>query len=189
VSVNRSTHPRFPGWEYQYCPKCGGKLELRQVKRGEPERLVCTACLFIFFLDPKVAAGVIFKLDDKIVLARRAIDPGYGMWVFPGGFIDPGETVEEAAIREAREEVNAEVELQGLVGVYSYSGVPIVVIVHAGKLVGGELRAADECLEVRSFASDDIPWEDLAFSSVRDALRDYLRRNKRKRPPDVKDQS
>jgi mutator protein MutT len=175
VSVNIITHPRFPGWEYEFCPKCGGKLELRQVKTGEPKRLVCTACQFIFFLDPKVAAGAIFSIDGGIVLAKRAIDPGYGKWVFPGGFVDPGETVEQAAIREAREEVHAEVKLLGLVGVYSYPGVPIVVIVHAAEMVGGKLQAADECLEVRTFSPKEIPWEDLAFSSIRDALEDYVR--------------
>lgn len=189
MPVTINTHPRFPGWEYQFCPKCGGKLELRQVKPREPKRLVCSACRFIFFLDPKVAAGTIFDLEGRIVLARRAIDPGYGKWVYPGGFVDAGETVEEAAIREAREEVNAEVKLLELVGVYSYPGVPIVVIVHAAEMVGGELLAADECLEVRSFAPEEIPWEDLAFSSIRDAVRDYIHRYMGGAPPPQEDKS
>ena len=167
-------HPRLTDLEYQFCPKCGGRLELVQVKPKEPKRLVCAECRFIFFLDPKVAACTIFELGGKIVLARRAIDPGYGKWVFPGGFVDRGETVEEAAVREAREEVNADVELRELVGVYSYSGVPVVVIVFAATLLNDELQAADECLEIRFFTEEEIPWDKLAFSSIHDALKDYL---------------
>jgi mutator protein MutT len=177
-------HPRFAELEYKFCPKCGGRLELKLVKKGEPERLVCSECDYIFFLDPKVAAATIFKCDGKIVLARRAIDPGYGKWVFPGGFIDRGETVEEAACREALEEVNAEVELGELVGIYSYPGKPIIVIVFSAEWQGGELHAADECLEVRSFSPAEIPWDELAFSSIRDALRDYVRRYTNVVPPD-----
>ncbi len=173
-------HPRLTDLEYQFCPKCGERLELVQVKPNEPKRLVCAECRFIFFLDPKVAAGTIFELEGKIVLARRAIDPGYGKWVFPGGFVDRGETVEEAAIREAREEVNADVELRELVGVYSYSGVPVVVVVFAAELGNETLQAADECLEIRYFSKEEIPWDELAFSSIRDALKDYLKDGTRK---------
>ncbi len=107
---------------------------------------------------------------------RRAIDPGYGKWVFPGGFVDRGETVEEAAIREAREEVNADVELREVVGVYSYPGVPVVVVVFAAALLNDELEAADECLEIRCFTKEEIPWEELAFSSIHDALERLSRR-------------
>jgi 8-oxo-dGTP diphosphatase len=183
VSNTVKQHPRFTDLEYEFCPKCGGRLELKLIKEGEPERLVCSSCQFIFFLDPKVAAGTIFRLDDKIVLARRAIDPGYGKWVFPGGFVDRGETVEDAARREAHEEVGVDVELRDLVGIYSYSGKPIVVIVFSADWRSGELRAADECLEVDTFAPDDIPWDELAFSSIRDALQDYVRRHTKSVPP------
>ena len=169
-------HPRFTDVDYHFCPKCGGRLAPKQIKRGDPKRLVCSACGFIFFLDPKVAAGAIFVVEGKVVLARRAIDPGYGKWVFPGGFVDRGETVEQAAVREAREELNVEVRLLDLINVYSYPSVPIVVIVFSAEMIGGKLQAADECLEVRSFSRGEIPWDDLAFSSIRDALRDYVRR-------------
>jgi ADP-ribose pyrophosphatase YjhB (NUDIX family)/ribosomal protein S27AE len=172
-------HPRLADQEYRFCPKCGGGLGLEQVKPNEPKRLVCGNCRFIFFLDPKVAACTIFEHGGKIVLARRAIDPGYGKWVFPGGFVDRGETVEEAAIREAREEVNADVELREVVGVYSYPGVPVVVVVFAAALLNDELEAADECLEIRFFTKEEIPWEELAFSSIHDALKDYLGNEKR----------
>jgi len=181
-SVNRavlltvSTEGPASGLNYRFCPQCGGSLALKLVKAGDPERLVCTECGFVFFLDPKVAAGTIFTIGGKIILGRRAIEPAYGKWVFPGGFVDRGETIEAAALRETREEMNVEVELAGLINVYSYHNTPVVVLVYAAEVVGGELLAADECLEVRGYEPAKIPWEELAFASTRDALRDYIRR-------------
>ena len=88
---------------YRFCPTCAGELESRLLKKGEPERLVCTRCGQVIYLDPKVAVGTIVRADDgRLVLVRRAIEPGYGLWVFPGGYVDRGEAVTAAAIREAR---------------------------------------------------------------------------------------
>ena len=161
---------------YRFCPICGGALVGRVVKRGDPMRLVCARCGFVFYQDPKLAAGVIVALDGRIVLARRAIEPALGTWVFPGGFVDRGETVEQAAAREAREEVNLAVEIGDLVGVYSYPGNEVVLVVYTAHVVGGELRAADECLEVATFAPGELPWDALAFPSTRAALEDYVAR-------------
>jgi mutator protein MutT len=161
---------------YRFCPVCGGALAARAVKPGGPARLVCAACGFVFYQNPKLAAGVIAALDGRIVLARRAIDPAHGKWVFPGGFVDLGETVEGAAAREAQEEVNLAVDVGELVGVYSYPGNEVVLVVYAARIVGGELRAADECLEVATFAPQDVPWDALAFPSTRAALEDYVAR-------------
>jgi ADP-ribose pyrophosphatase YjhB (NUDIX family) len=144
------------------------------VKTSERARLVCEACEFILYLDPKVAAGGISTITGKIVLVKRGIEPAMGKWVFPGGFVDWGETVEAAVVRETREEANLEVEIDRILNVYSYRGRPIVVIVYTVHVVGGELRAGDEALEVGTFLPEAIPWEDLAFPSTRDALRDYL---------------
>jgi 8-oxo-dGTP diphosphatase len=160
---------------YRHCPQCGGVLEQRRLKAGDPPRLVCTGCAFIFYLDPKVAVGTIVRsADDRIVLVRRAIEPGYGLWVFPGGYVDRGETVTAAALRETREEAGLEVRLDGLVNIYSYPGRPIIVIVYTASILGGELRIDEESLEARLFAAADIPWSELAFLSTRDALRDFL---------------
>ena len=159
---------------YKYCPRCGGKLFEKQLKKGEPPRLVCSACEFVYFLDPKVAACVITEIDRQIVLLKRGIPPQKGKWVIPGGFVDLGETVPAAAIRETWEEVRLKVKPNALVGVYSYPGKPVVVIVYAARVIGGTLQAADEALEVNLFTPEDIPWEQLAFSSTRDALHDYF---------------
>jgi ADP-ribose pyrophosphatase YjhB (NUDIX family) len=167
-------HHHHHGPVFRFCPKCGGTLSHQRLKPIEPERLVCDSCAFIFYDDPKVAACTIPVLDGKIVLLKRGIEPSYGKWVFPGGFLDRGEQVEAAAIRETWEEVNLKVEVTRLLNVYSYPGYPVVVIVYLVNVVGGHLQAMDETLEVRTFAAEEVPWEELAFLSTRDALNDYL---------------
>jgi 8-oxo-dGTP diphosphatase len=160
---------------YRFCPLCGGTLESRLLKAGEPERLVCARCGFIFYLDPKVAVGTIIRTeDDRLVLVRRAIEPGYGKWVFPGGYVDRGEPLTAAAIREAREECGFDVRLDALVNIYSYAGRAPVIVVYSATVIGGTLCGDEECLETALFHAADIPWSDLAFQSTRDGLRDYL---------------
>jgi 8-oxo-dGTP diphosphatase len=163
--------------EYRFCPRCAGALESRSLKAGEPDRLVCGACGFVFYLDPKVAVGTIIATDDsRLVLVRRAIEPGYGLWVFPGGFVDRGEELEAAAKREAREESGLDVRLDRLVNVYSYIDAPVIIVVYAASVIGGDLCGDEECLEAKLVRADEIPWDDLAFRSTREALREYLGR-------------
>lgn len=162
--------------EFRYCPKCGAELTIRRLKEHEPERMVCKECDFIFFQDPKLAAGTVFESEGGVVLLRRAIEPAYGKWVFPGGFVDRGERVTDAAIRETREEANVDVAIRELIDVYSYDGSPVVVIVYAAEICGGELRAADETLEAKAFEPSAIPWDELAFPSTRQAITAYIDR-------------
>jgi len=160
---------------YSFCPLCGGDLELRTVKPVEPDRLVCARCGFIFYQDPKVAVGTILQRDDKhILLLRRAIEPGYGKWVFPGGFVDRGEEVVVAAVREAREESGLQVRIDRLLNVYSYPGRAPVIIVFVASITGGTLALDDESTEAKFFPPDDIPWDELAFRSTHEALREFL---------------
>ena len=160
---------------YKFCPRCGGPLEPRLLKATEPSRLVCRSCGFVFYLDPKVAVGTIIRDDHgRIVLVRRAIEPGYGKWVYPGGYVDRGELVKDAAVREAREEAGLQIRLDRLINVYSYPGRAPVVIVYAASILGGTLMVDDEGLEARFFDPAEIPWDELAFPSTNDALREYL---------------
>lgn len=161
--------------EYRFCPRCGGDLEKRVVKATEPKRLVCLNCSFIFYQDPKVVAGTIFTLDGGIVLLKRGVEPAMGKWVFPGGYVDRGESVQEAAVRETREESQIDVQLGPLLNVYSYSRSPNVIVVYTADVVGGELAAGDESVEAGIFARTEIPWDDLAFDSTTDALNDYIK--------------
>jgi ADP-ribose pyrophosphatase YjhB (NUDIX family) len=128
----------------------------------------------VFFLDPKVAVGTIVSLDGRLVLLRRSIEPAYGKWVFPGGFVDRGERVEDAAVRETREESHLEVRLTGLLNIYSYADHPVIIIVYTADVIGGVPAAGDETLEAALFERSAIPWMDLAFPSTAEALRDYL---------------
>ncbi|MEW6323100.1 MAG: NUDIX hydrolase [Acidobacteriota bacterium] len=164
---------------YRFCPVCGGALELRVLKATEPKRLVCTraGCGYVFYLDPKIAVGTIIRTEEaeRIVLVRRAIEPGYGKWVFPGGYVDRGEEITIAARREAREEAGLDIRLDYLVNIYSYAGRTPIVVVYAATMIGGSYAVDDENLEVQAFDTAALPWDDLAFRSTREALRDYLR--------------
>jgi len=154
---------------------CSGALQSRLLKAGDPERLVCTRCDFVFYLDPKLAVGTIIRDErGRVVLVRRAIEPGYGKWVFPGGYVDRGEQLQAAAVREAREETGLDVRLDGLVDIYSYAGHVPVIIVYAATVIGGCLGCDDEGLEARFFEPGEIPWEELAFRSTHEALRQFL---------------
>jgi ADP-ribose pyrophosphatase YjhB (NUDIX family) len=176
---------------YRFCPSCGNPLEVRRLKASEPERPVCPACRHVVYLDPKVAVGTIIRIgpatgepDDpdraeELVLVRRAIEPGYGLWVFPGGYVDQGEAITSAAIREAREESGLDVRIDGLLNVYSYGGRSPIIVVYTATAIGGELCADDECLEARLFRREEIPWDALAFRSTAEALRAYFEPDRR----------
>jgi 8-oxo-dGTP diphosphatase len=162
---------------FRFCPVCGSRSEARVLRVGEPARLVCTssACAFVFYLDPKVAVGtIISRPDGRIVLVRRAIEPGYGKWVFPGGYVDRGEEMTLAAIREAREETGLAIRIDRLINIYSYAGHTPIIAVYAATKVDGELVVDDEGLEAQWFEPHAIPWDELAFLSTRDALHAYL---------------
>jgi ADP-ribose pyrophosphatase YjhB (NUDIX family) len=162
---------------YAFCLKCGGPLERRVIKAIEPPRLVCRACGFVLFLDPKVAVGTIVNKEGRVLLIRRGIEPGYGRWVFPGGFVDRGELLEDAAVREVLEESGIEIRITGLLDVYSSSGSPVVVIVYVAEATGGIAGAGDETLDARWFPFAEIPWAELAFPSTTLALQSFLQRS------------
>jgi ADP-ribose pyrophosphatase YjhB (NUDIX family) len=174
VSGDETLHHDDGTTVYRHCPRCGGPLGERVLFPYDPPRLVCDACRFVFYVDPKVAVGAICRVGGGIVLLRRGIAPGYGKWVFPGGYVDRGEKLEDAARREALEEVHLEVRVTRLVNAYSYLGRPVIVLVYAADVIGGELGCGSEALEVRAFAAPEIPWDDLAFQSTKEALRDFL---------------
>jgi 8-oxo-dGTP diphosphatase len=163
--------------EYEFCPRCGNRLGVRLLKRGDPERLVCESCGFVFYLGPKLVAGAIVELDGGIVLIQRDIEPGYGKWTFPGGFVERGERAEDAARREVLEESGLEIEVGGIIGLYTYDGQIPAIAVFAAEVTGGEPTPLDETMDVRSFPRGALPWTEMAFPSTEHALKDYLRKS------------
>ena len=161
---------------YKFCPQCGGRLEKRLIKPMEPRRLVCTVCGFIFYLDPKLSVIAVIPMDEGVVMVRRAINPGYGLWVVPGGFVDLGEVLEDALVRETQEETLLTVRPIRLLNIYSYPDHRTVIAAYVTEYVSGELAAGDETLEARVFGLKEIPWPQIAFSSTQEALREYISR-------------
>ena len=156
----------------KFCPRCGDTADI-----AYPRSISCPHCGYGAYYNPKpVAAAIPVTTDNRIVLLRRGFDPGKDLWTFPGGFVDLGETVEAAARREAIEEIAAEVELGDLVGVYSRADERVVLIVFAAT-TQDEPQTTDEALEVQAFAPDEIPWQELAFWSTTNALKDFLARS------------
>jgi ADP-ribose pyrophosphatase YjhB (NUDIX family) len=156
--------------DVRYCPRCGAEAQVTY-----PRSLICSQCSYRAFYNPKpVAATVPHSSEGHIWLLRRAFDPGSGLWTFPGGFVDLGESVEQAAARETREELNVEVELGSLVGVYSQATERVVLIVFSAQALAIPQTTA-EAIEVRAFSQDSLPWDELAFWSTANALRDLLR--------------
>jgi ADP-ribose pyrophosphatase YjhB (NUDIX family) len=162
-----SLNPALEG--LRFCPRCG-----RPPRIDFPRSLRCEHCGYAAFYNPKPVAGAIPReADGRIWLLRRGFDPSAGLWTFPGGFVDLGESVEDAARREAREELEVDVELTGLVGVYSRPQDAVLLVVFDA-VAHGEPRPTPEAPEVRAFAPADLPWDELAFWSTERALRDVL---------------
>ena len=136
----------------RHCPRCGAAFE---GGAASPRR--CAACGETTYLDPKVATGVVVEHGDGILLVRRNHEPMMGRWAFPSGYVDAGEVVEEAAVREVREETGVEVALDALLGVWSQRGERVIFIAYAGHSVGGAPAAGPEAFEVATFAPDALP--------------------------------
>src|SRR5262249_17076351 len=137
------------------------------------EQAVCPRRRFIFYPTPQLVAGTIPEHDGCLLLTRRSINPGRGLWTFPGGFVDFGETATDAAIRETFEETGLQVELTGLLNVFTYPGAPIIVVYRA-RVTAGTLTTCAENDALEWVTPAEIPWEKLAFPSTREALREWV---------------
>lgn len=133
---------------------------------------MCRTCGFVDYVNPRIVAGVVAHADGQILLCRRAIEPRKGFWTLPAGFLELGETVEEGALREAREEACAELEIETMLGVYSIPRIGQVQIFFRARLLNTP-AAGPESAEVMLARWDDLPWQELAFPSVRWALDHY----------------
>lgn len=144
---------------------------IRRIPEGDDrERLMCPDCGHVAYENPKVVVGSIVAEGETVLLCRRAIEPRRGYWTIPAGYMEMGETTEEGARREAWEEARARIALEGVLAVYSIARLGQVQVIFRARMAEPGFEAGPESLEVRRFAWDDIPWEELAFPSVRWAL-------------------
>ncbi len=157
-----------------YCSNCGAPVTRRVPEGDTHERHVCQACATVHYQNPKVIAGCVLYWDNRVLLCRRAIEPRYGYWTLPAGFMELGETIQEAAAREALEEANAVAENLTLYGIYSLRHISQVYTLFRGRLQAGRASAGDESLEIGLFRRDQIPWQTLAFPVVRETLERYF---------------
>ncbi len=144
----------------RFCPQCGTPLR-RRLAFGH-RRHVCPQCSYVHFNDPKVAVGVVAQRRGRLLLVRRNHEPRLGEWSFPSGYVDAGEVLEEAAVRETKEETGLDVRIQRLLGAYSAAGERVIFIAYAGRVTGGQIEVGAECQDVRFFPPDSLP--PLAFS-------------------------
>jgi ADP-ribose pyrophosphatase YjhB (NUDIX family) len=146
----------------------------REIPAGDThERDVCATCGFINYVNPKIVTGSIVRHGGRILLCRRAIEPRVGYWTLPAGFMEVGETTEQAAMREAREEANAAIVIDRLLAVYTIPRIAQVQIMYLAHLANDDFSAGPESLEVVLAGWNEIPWGEIAFPSVTWALEQY----------------
>ena len=166
-------YPLSLGEEPRFCPACGRPVEPRTLEADHRPRLVCAEG-HVTWRNPRIVVGTLPVRDGRLYLARRAIEPALGQWGNPSGFLELGESTQEGARRETEEETQLRVEIGRLIGVYSRPHAGVVTIVYEASVVGGVPKPAAESSEVRDFGPDEIPWDELAFSTVESALRDWV---------------
>lgn len=163
----------------KFCSNCGGSVEFLIPPGDNLPRYVCPRCDIVHYTNPKIVVGCVPEWQDKVLLCRRAIEPRYGYWTLPAGFMENNETTAEAALRETREEANANVELGELYSLYSLPHISQVYLMYRSRLLDLDFGPGQESLEVRLFDESEIPWDEIAFVVVRKTLQNYFsdRRN------------
>jgi ADP-ribose pyrophosphatase YjhB (NUDIX family) len=144
---------------------------IRSVPEGDNrERMICADCGYILYDNPKIVVGSVARWGDRILLVRRSIEPRFGFWTLPAGFLELNESASGGAEREAWEEAQARIEIEGLLAIYDIPRISQVQLIYRARLLDEAIAAGAESLEVGLFAWEDIPWNELAFPSVSWAL-------------------
>ncbi|HCF73920.1 MAG TPA: NUDIX hydrolase [Arenicellales bacterium] len=157
-----------------FCSHCGKSVSLKIPEDDNRPRHVCDNCGNIHYQNPKIVAGCIPEWQGKILLCRRAIEPRYGLWTIPAGYMENGETLEQAACRETEEEACARVDLDGLYAVYNIPHVSQVYTIFRGQLADGAFAPGAESLETALFEENQIPWGEIAFPVVDRTLKRFF---------------
>ena len=171
-----------PAWisrTLNHCSNCGASLTFGSIVGEDRDRLSCPECGHIAYVNPRLVVTTLPVNDDgDLVLLRRGIEPGRGLWAQPGGFLEIDETVHQAAIRETLEETGLIIEPGDIIGLYTRLEAAVVTIAFESKVVGGTAAPTVEALEIAAFAPEHIPWSDLAFRTTTWMLRDWIDRHR-----------
>ena len=159
----------------KYCNQCGSKVAYRQPPDDTHLRYVCTSCDTIHYQNPKIVSGCIPEWEGKVLLCRRAIEPRYGYWTLPAGFMELGETNYEAALRETVEEANARVEVTELYSVLNIIHVDQIYMIFRSQLLDLDFSPGNESLDVKLFDESEIPWDEVAFTAIFHTLKFYFK--------------
>lgn len=157
----------------KFCSNCGAAVTLKIPPGDTLPRHVCDACSTIHYQNPKMIVGCIAEWEERILLCRRAIEPRLGLWTVPAGFMENGETTAQGAARETLEEANARVEVGPLYAMYNIPHINQVYILFRARLLDLDFSAGTESLEVKLFEEKDMPWDTIAFATVRNTLHHY----------------
>lgn len=158
----------------KFCSNCGAPVSMRIPDGDTLPRHVCDACATIHYQNPKVVAGCIPIWEDKVLLCRRAIEPRYGLWTVPAGFMEKGETTLQAAMRETQEEAGAKVEIEGLCALFNLPHIDQVYLLYRARLLDLDYAPGHETLEAQLFNEAEIPWNEIAFRVIHETLKLYF---------------
>lgn len=162
-----------------YCLQCGHEAQHKIPATDNMPRLVCPNCHYIHYENPKVICGTLVIYGDKVLLCRRAIEPQYGLWTLPAGFMENGETIAEGAARECFEEADATATDPQLYCIYDIPDIGQIYVIYLTYLKDGAYGIGSESLDTALFSEEDIPWDDIAFEAVRRTLDSYFVDRKR----------
>ena len=158
----------------KYCSRCAHEV-VRKIPEGEDrERDVCPSCHEIFYVNPKVIVGCIPTVGDKVLLCKRAIEPRYGKWTLPAGFMENRETTAEGAAREMWEEAEARAVDMALYRIFDVPHISQVYVFYRCQVLDDQFGAGSESLESKLYSEADIPWDELAFPVVIEMLREFF---------------
>jgi ADP-ribose pyrophosphatase YjhB (NUDIX family) len=165
----------------RFCRACGAAVDYRVPVDDNRERAVCSACATIHYENPLNVVGTVPVWDERVLLCRRAIEPRRGLWTLPAGFLEHGETTAEGAVRETVEEAGAQIELGALFTLLNVVRVGQVHLFYLATMRSPALDPGPESLEARLFAEDEVPWEQIAFRTVRETLQHFFADRRRGR--------
>jgi ADP-ribose pyrophosphatase YjhB (NUDIX family) len=163
-----------PPGQIKHCTRCGTAIAYSIPPADNRARALCPACGHIEYENPRNVVGTIPVWNDKVLLCRRAIEPRYGLWTLPAGFMELGETTEQGALRETHEEAGVQIEILGLFAVMNVVRVGQVHMFYRARLLADAWQPGEETLEAKLFAEAEVPWDEIAFRTVREALQRYF---------------